>query len=143
MTRRERGNDGGMIWLAAGLATGLAAGVLLGAYLGPLSRRRVGEIVQRLRTPPSPRLSRGAQVAAAKAALLADPQLSDLPLEPITWSFGTVELHGWVPDRAARARAARLVAAVAGVTSVVNRLLVRGEDDRAIPAEEDSADQTA
>ena len=143
MSRRDRGDGGGIGWLVAGLAAGLTTGVFLAAYVGPVSRRRVGDLVRRLRTPPAPRLSGSARVEAAKAALSADPQLAGLALQPITGSFGVVELHGWVPDRSARSRAARLVAAVAGVANVVNRLLVRGEDDRAIPAEEDSADQTA
>jgi len=40
-----------------------------------------------------------------------------------------LELHGWVPDRRARAAAARLVAGAVTVERLVNCLLVRGEDD--------------
>ncbi|HJS46957.1 MAG TPA: BON domain-containing protein, partial [Gemmatimonadales bacterium] len=48
-------------------------------------------------------------------------------------SAGVVELRGWVASRAARARAARLVADLPGVDAVVNHLLVRGEDDLPAP----------
>ena len=40
-----------------------------------------------------------------------------------------VELHGWVPSRGLRARAARAVAAAPGIDTLVNCLLVHGEDD--------------
>jgi osmotically-inducible protein OsmY len=43
---------------------------------------------------------------------------------------GVVELHGWVPSRSVRARAARIAANVPGIDRVVNCILVRGEDDK-------------
>jgi len=78
---------------------------------------------------------------AARRALLGDAQLSQLGLEPIAVGPGVVELHGWVPSRTLRARASRIVAAVPGIDSLVNCLLVRGEDDASAPL--DVTDQPA
>ena len=49
-----------------------------------------------------------------------------------------MELHGWVPSRAARARAMRVAAAAAPDIDVTNRLSVRGEDDREPATETDA-----
>ena len=42
-----------------------------------------------------------------------------------------MELLGWVPDRKRRALAERTVAAVDGITGIVNRLIVEDEDSDA------------
>jgi osmotically-inducible protein OsmY len=44
-------------------------------------------------------------------------------------SAATVELHGWVETRAQRAAAERAVRRVAGLETVINAVLVHGEDD--------------
>jgi hypothetical protein len=54
-----------------------------------------------------------------------------------------VELRGWVTDRAARTLAARVACAVAGIDTVINSILVRGEDDRVIPGGKRVKDQSA
>jgi hypothetical protein len=77
------------------------------------------------------RLMAAEAAAAARAALDTDPELRDLPLEAIAVGPGVVELHGWVPDRRIRARASRIVGAAPGLDSLVNCLLVHGEDDAA------------
>ena len=56
---------------------------------------------------------------------------------------GVVELHGWVPSRAIRARAARVAAQVPGIERVVNCILVRGEDDKNAKISRPIADQSA
>jgi osmotically-inducible protein OsmY len=56
---------------------------------------------------------------------------------------GVVELHGWVPTRVIRARAARLASAVPGVERVVNSILVQGEDDKNLKPTRSLTDQSA
>ena len=55
----------------------------------------------------------------------------------------TVELRGWVPTRAARAIAGRTALAAPGIESVINSLLVRGEDDLTRTGESRATDQSA
>jgi hypothetical protein len=62
-------------------------------------------------------------------AFAADPLLAGLSLETVPVGPGRLELHGWVPTRAARARAIRIAAGAAPDTDVVNRLLVPDEDE--------------
>lgn len=136
--------DGGLGWLVLGLGAGLAVGLVAGGFMGRGTVRRLGAAVRGLRPPAPPRApSRRESQAAAPRALAADADLRDLALEPVSLSPGVIELHGWVPTRGARARAARVVRAAAGVEHVVNRLLVRGEDDRLTFPDADPADQTA
>jgi hypothetical protein len=142
MTRRVSASEL-LAWTLVGGAIGVVAGLALGEWLGPFDRRRVQRA---LASPfsgggPGPRL-RAAEVArAARLALERDLELKDLGLEPIAVGAGVVELHGWVPTRTLRARAARLVAATDGIDSLINCVLVRGEDD-AGPLRE-AADQPA
>jgi len=56
---------------------------------------------------------------------------------------GTVELRGWVADRPARTLAARVACAVPGIDTVINSILVRGEDDRITPGGKRVTDQSA
>ncbi|HUF35142.1 MAG TPA: BON domain-containing protein, partial [Gemmatimonadales bacterium] len=56
---------------------------------------------------------------------------------------GVVELRGWVPGRAARTLAGRTALAVPGIESVINSILVRGEDDQSPPGRPRAADQSA
>ncbi|HJP57023.1 MAG TPA: BON domain-containing protein, partial [Gemmatimonadales bacterium] len=58
--------------------------------------------------------------------------------EVVALSRSAVELRGWVASRATRALAARVAGSVAGVDTVINNILVRGEDDLAVPAGEPS-----
>ena len=58
-------------------------------------------------------------------------------------SRGVVELRGWVPSRLARTVAGRAALAVPGIESVINSILVRGEDDQARAEEPRANDQTA
>jgi osmotically-inducible protein OsmY len=56
---------------------------------------------------------------------------------------GAVELRGWVPSRSVRTIAGRTALAVPGIESVINSILVRGEDDRSSPDRPRAADQSA
>ena len=89
-----------------------------------------------------PQLSIGASVQAVRVAIQAEPRLSNLGIQAVPVSRGVVELRGWVPSRIARTVAGRTALAVPGIESVINSILVRGEDDQA--SEEPRAnDQTA
>jgi hypothetical protein len=88
------------------------------------------------------RLKTAETARAARLALETDPELRVLDLEPIAVGPGIVELHGWVPARRLRARAARVVAAADGIDSLVNCVLVHGEDDATDP-QLDATDQPA
>ncbi|HEU5171461.1 MAG TPA: BON domain-containing protein [Gemmatimonadales bacterium] len=130
-------------WAALGVASGLAVGFMLGEWFGDVNAPRVRRAARRMRQPPRPPLSAAGAARAATAALAADPELRSLGLEATAIAAGTVELHGWVPSRAARTRAARLAGTVPGVESVVNSILVRGEDDRTLPSDYLATDQSA
>ena len=130
MRRSERQGDLMMsIAMAMGLGVGLVAGFVLAEAVGAVDRERVSRAVARLGTDPAPaplppaRAARAAAIALAEELGLADVRIESRALAP-----GRVELLGWVPDRRRRALAERTVAALAGITGVVNRLLVEQED---------------
>lgn len=116
----------------AGIALGAAAGFVLGELLGPRAERGIGADRDRPRVATS--RSMAELVHDALAALAEDPELAPLALEVIPVSRQVVELHGWVDSRLLRTRAARVVSGRIGADSMVNRILVRGEDDALAPA---------
>ncbi|HEY7682792.1 MAG TPA: BON domain-containing protein [Gemmatimonadales bacterium] len=120
-----------LAWTLVGAAIGVVAGFALGEWLGPLTVDRAKPLLDRMRqgSEDSGRLGAAEAARAARRTLASDPDLKGLGLEPIAVGPGVVELHGWVPSRALRARAARLVAGTAGIDSLVNCVLVHGEDD--------------
>jgi len=128
-------------WTGLGVVTGLVAGFALGEWVGGVSRPRVKGLVRRGPGRPPPSLTPAASARAAAAALAADPLLRDLGLEATAVAVGVVELHGWVSTRPLRARAGRAARAVSGIEQVVNRILVRGEDD--LDPRNRAADQSA
>ncbi len=116
----------------AGLALGAAVGFVLGEVLGPRAERGIGS--GRSGTVPEATRSMAELVHDALSALAQDADLALLMLEVIPVSRQVVELHGWVGSRTLRTRAARVVGARVGADSVVNRILVHGEDDALAPA---------
>jgi hypothetical protein len=82
-------------------------------------------------------------VRAVEAALQAESRLADLGIQAIPISRGVVELRGWVPARPARTLAGRVALATPGIESVINSILVRGEDDRALAKDQRATDQSA
>ncbi len=89
---------------------------------------RVGRLVGSLTSTPKTE-SRSDRAATILAVLEAEPELTGLRFSLVQAGRGGFELRGWVPDRSARARASRLAQAASGGLPIVNRLLVRGEDD--------------
>lgn len=132
-----------LAWTVAGAVIGVAAGLVLGQWLGVPTPARARRVLSGVAAGfERERLSAAETTRVARRALEADPDLSALRLEPLAVGPGAVELHGWVPDRRLRARAARRVAEAEGIETLVNCLLVRGEDDEVRPAL-DAAHQSA
>ncbi len=116
-------------WILGGLGIGLVAGLFAAGWVGTVSRARLRRAMDELGEPAGPPLTTAGAARAVESALESS-DLWEHHLSVVAVTPHQVELHGWVPDRALRARAARLVREVPGIESVVNRLLVRGEDDR-------------
>ncbi len=116
-------------WSVVGMAAGFLAGLLLGEWFGPTPPRRGmrlagGSRARRLAGP-----LRGTELSGVvRTALAADPTLTGLAVRAV--GPGRVEVSGWVPDRATRTRAARVVLGLPAVDSLINSVLVRGEDDQ-------------
>jgi osmotically-inducible protein OsmY len=132
-----------ILWSALGLGTGLVAGFALSEWVGGVSRVRVQGVARRLRETAPTRLTTSASARAVLAALQAEPRLAGIPVEALAVARGVVELRGWVPSRAARTVAGRAALAVAGIDSVINSLLVRGEDDLERSRDARATDQSA
>jgi osmotically-inducible protein OsmY len=132
-----------LLWTALGVGSGLLAGIALSEWLGDVNRGRVQRVADRLRERGPTRLTASASVRAVEVALRADPRLAGLSIEARGVSRGAVELRGWVPSRSIRTAAGRTALAVPGIESVINSILVRGEDDRPSPDQPRAADQSA
>ena len=131
------------LWTTFGVGTGLVAGFALSEWVGGVSQKRVRRAAQRLGHDRQSGDTPAASARAAEAALRAEPRLAGFTLEVMPISRGSIELRGWVTDRAARTLAARVTGAVPGIENVINSILVRGEDDRIFPGGKRVTDQSA
>lgn len=131
------------MWTALGVGSGLLAAIALSEWVGDVNSGRVRRAADRLREHEPARLTASASVRAVDLALRADPRLAGLTIETRAVSRGAVELRGWVPSRSLRTAAGRTALAVPGIESVINSILVRGEDDRSSPDQSRAADQSA
>ena len=143
--RRDEELSGAQIvlWTTFGVGTGLLAGFALSEWMGGVTRPRMQRAARRLGQVAHGRLTPAASARAVDAALHAEPRLAAFSIEVVAVNRGTVELRGWVTDRAARTLAARVARVVAGIDTVINSILVRGEDDRIIPDSKRANDQSA
>jgi hypothetical protein len=132
-----------VLWTALGAGAGLVAAIVTSGWVGDVSRARVRRMAGRLREQVPTRLTAAASSRAVQVALEAEPRLAGLAIEARAVSRGAVELRGWVPSRSIRTVAGRTALAVPGIESVINSLLVRGEDDRPSPEHPRAADQSA
>jgi hypothetical protein len=130
------------VWTTIGVATGLVAGFALSEWVGGVNRTRFRRAARRLGQHAPTRVTPAASARAVEAAIQAEPRLAGVSIEAITVSRGTVELRGWVKDRSSRTLAARIACAVPGIESVINSILVRGEDD-SFPGSKRVTDQSA
>lgn len=134
VTRRVRRIREGSIgpWALLGFGAGIAAGFLLGEVLGRGTTRRAVQRVKELAGKTGKaavRTARSLRAATIRAVLEAEPELSQTAFHLVPTGTDAFELRGWVQSRAWRTRAHRLAQAASGSYPVVNRLLVRGEDD--------------
>lgn len=117
------------LWTTFGVGTGLLAGFALSEWVGDVNRTRFRRAARRLGQSTPGRVTPAASARAVDAAIQAEPRLARHSIEVIGVSRGTIELRGWVTDRGIRALAARVACAVPGIDTVINSILVRGEDD--------------
>jgi osmotically-inducible protein OsmY len=122
-----------LLWSTFGIGTGLVAGFALSEWVGGVDQARVRRAAQRLGQTTPVRHTAAASARAVETALSAEPRLAGCTLEVVPINHASVELRGWVGDRAARTMAARVARAVSGIETVINSILVRGEDDRVFP----------
>jgi osmotically-inducible protein OsmY len=143
--RQNEGLSGGevLLWTTLGVGTGLVAAFALSEWVGDVNRMRVGRAARRMRENQPARLTSAASARAVEAALRAEPRLAGLLIDALPVARGVVELRGWVPNRLARTAAGRAALAVTGIESVINSILVRGEDDQAPPKGPRATDQSA
>jgi len=130
------------LWTTVGVGTGLLAGFALSEWVGGVNRTRFRRAAHRLGQHAPARVTPAASARAVEAALHAEPRLAGFTIEAMAVSRGAVELRGWVKDRGSRALAARVARAVPGIESVINSILVRGEDD-SFPGGKRVTDQSA
>jgi len=132
-----------LLWTTFGVGTGLLAGFALSEWVGGVNQTRVRRVAKGLAQSGLLHHTSAASARAVDTALKAEPRLAGCALEVVPISRRSVELRGWVGDRPARTLAARVAGAVPGVESVINSILVRGEDDRVIPGGKRVTDQSA
>jgi BON domain-containing protein len=132
-----------VLWTTFGVGTGLLAGFALSEWMGGVTRPRMQRAARRMGQTAQVRLTPAGSARAVDTALRAEPRLAPFNIEVVAVSRGTVELRGWVTDRGARTLAARVACAVTGIDTVINSILVRGEDDRIIPGDKRVSDQSA
>ncbi len=132
-----------LLWGTFGVGTGLLAGIALGEWVGGMNQTRVRRVARSLGYPGGLHHTSAASARAVETALRTEPRLAGCALEVVPISRRSVELRGWVGDRPARTLAARVASAVPGVETVINSILVRGEDDRVRPGDKRVSDQSA
>lgn len=132
-----------MLWAGLGMGAGLLAAFALSEWVGDVNRVRVGRVARRFRQTRPARLTISASARAVEAALQAEPRLAGIKIDALPVARGVVELRGWVPNRLARTAAGRTALAVPGIESVINSLLVRGEDDQSPGRAPRASDQSA
>ncbi len=138
---RSRGNGELATWAVVGFSAGLAAGFVLGELLGTPGAG-LSRLVRDFRRGRSRGTLGSPLLERVREALRADLALAGLTLE-VTWSGpNRLELRGWVNTRRQRAHAYRRCLETAGLP-VLNRILVRGEDDRHLPATPDESPRSA
>jgi BON domain len=130
------------LWTTIGVGTGLLAGFALSEWVGDVNRTRFRRAARRLGHQAPARVTPAASARAVESAIQAESRLAGVSITATAVSRGTVELRGWVKDRSSRTLAARIACAVPGIDSVINSILVRGEDD-SFPGGERVTDQSA
>lgn len=115
-------------WAVMGTAVGVVAGLYAAEALAVQPQR-----VRRLVRPRAQPVRVGFLARLARQHLRDEPLLHGTAIEVLPVSARTIELHGWVATRSQRAAAERAVRRVQGLESIINAILVHGEDDRRAP----------
>ena len=138
-TERDRNPSLDRLGVGAGLVAGFALSEWIGGVSPPACGGPPGGCARRPRrgSPPPPRPAR------SRRRSRAEPRLAGLAIEVVAVGRGVVELRGWVPTRTARTIAGRTALAAPGIESVINSILVRGEDDQALAGAPRATDQSA
>lgn len=110
---------------AAGFGLGLLAGLVAGEWLGDVDAERVRRAVKG--RPPGPPDLSGLE-RGVRNALQAEADTRYLKVRPRLLGEKLLELVGRVPTPAARERAGAVAQAVVPDFTVINRLLVEGQD---------------
>jgi BON domain len=131
-----------LLWTTLGVGAGLVAGFALTEWVGGVNRTRFRRAARRLGQHGPARVTPAAMAREVDAAIHAEPRLAGFAIEAMAVSRGTVELRGWVTDRGSRALASRVACKVPGIETVINSILVRGEDD-SFPGSTRVTDQSA
>ena len=142
MRRDELSGAEILLWTSIGVGTGLVAGFALSEWMGGVNRTRFRRAARRISQSGPGRVTAASSARAVDAAIRSQPRLASFSIEVMAVSRGTVELRGWVTDRGSRALASRVARAVPGVDTVINSILVRGEDD-SFPGGKRVTDQSA
>lgn len=127
MTERSEGVAGIALAVAAGLGVGLLAGLVAGEWLGDVDADRVRRVVRRLRPVEAPPDAAGIE-RTVRNALSAEAGTRYLKARPRVLGEKLLELVGRAPTPAARERAAAVAQRAAPGFTVINRLLVEGQD---------------
>jgi len=136
MTRRRTTRDEldprDFLAAAAGAVLGLAAGFVVAGSVGRLNAHRVKDAVRRWRDRPRGGIwtADAAERLEARVldALARDVVLARRPIRVTVLGQGLVELTGRVASAAEVGLAGDIVQDVAGVTTVLNHVLVDGAD---------------
>lgn len=124
---RQEGVAGIALAAAAGFGVGLLAGLVAGEWLGDVDADRVRRVVRRLRPAEAPPDAAGIE-RTVRNQLEAEARTRYLGARPRVLGEKLLELVGRVPTQAARERAAEVARQAAPGFTVINRLLVEGQD---------------
>jgi osmotically-inducible protein OsmY len=114
---------------AAGFGLGMLAGLVAAEWLGDVDADRVRRAVARIRSSAGgTAYDRGALEAAVHEALGAGARTRYLKVRVKALGDRLLELSGTVPSEEAREHAGETARAAAPDCTVINRLLVEGED---------------
>ncbi len=127
MAERSESVAGIALAAAAGFGVGLLAGLVAGEWLGDVDTDRVRRAVKRLRPDVGPADAAGVE-RTVRNALQAEAGTRYLKARPRVLGEKLLELVGRVPDPAARDRAAAVAQEAAPGFTVINRLLIEGQD---------------
>lgn len=128
MAERRESVAGIALSAALGFGVGLFAGLVAGEWLGDVDAERVRRVVGRLRTDPQASADAAAVERAVRNALQSQARTRYLKVRARVLGERLLELVGRVPSQEARERAGAAAQASAPGFTVINRLLVEGED---------------